>query len=87
MMVFTSTYLKQFMVKIKSESLQLVVKTDFSFTTSTFLAYHPVRFHYSLLHFLSTFNPIDYTANSGNRQEAWNGEGKDPAEGTGRNNT
>uniref|UniRef100_H3DEF7 Ubiquitin associated protein 2b n=1 Tax=Tetraodon nigroviridis TaxID=99883 RepID=H3DEF7_TETNG len=33
---------------------------------------------------MGTFNPTDFTANSGNRQEAWNGEGKDPAEGTGR---
>ncbi|CAG08432.1 unnamed protein product, partial [Tetraodon nigroviridis] len=32
---------------------------------------------------MGTFNPTDFTANSGNRQEAWNGEGKDPAEGTG----
>lgn len=32
------------MVKIKSESLQLVVKLDGSFATSTFIAYSPACF-------------------------------------------
>ncbi|XP_056889290.1 ubiquitin-associated protein 2-like isoform X1 [Takifugu flavidus] len=32
---------------------------------------------------MGTFNPTEYTANPGNRQEAWDGEGKDTAEETG----
>lgn len=32
----------------------------------------------------STFNPADYTANSGTRQETWEGDGNEPAEGTGK---
>lgn len=42
----------------------------------------------SLLHAVSfsTFNPADYTANSGARQETWEGDGNDPAEGTGKEN-
>lgn len=34
----------------------------------------------------STFNPADYTANSGTRQETWEGDGNEPAEGTGKEN-
>ncbi|XP_042277689.1 ubiquitin-associated protein 2-like isoform X2 [Thunnus albacares] len=32
---------------------------------------------------MGTFNPADYTANSGGRQETWEGDGNEPAEGTG----
>ncbi|XP_071339148.1 ubiquitin-associated protein 2-like isoform X1 [Trachinotus anak] len=32
---------------------------------------------------MGTFNPADYTANSGARQETWEGDGNEPAEGTG----
>ncbi|XP_074526178.1 ubiquitin-associated protein 2-like isoform X2 [Halichoeres trimaculatus] len=32
---------------------------------------------------MGTFNPADYTANSGTRQEAWEGDGNEPAEATG----
>nr|XP_046243492.1 ubiquitin-associated protein 2-like isoform X2 [Scatophagus argus] len=32
---------------------------------------------------MGTFNPADYMANSGTRQEAWEGDGNEPAEGTG----
>ncbi|KAK2902058.1 ubiquitin-associated protein 2-like isoform X2 [Channa argus] len=32
---------------------------------------------------MGTFNPADYTANSGARQETWDGDGNEPAEGTG----
>ncbi|XP_036954150.1 ubiquitin-associated protein 2-like isoform X2 [Acanthopagrus latus] len=32
---------------------------------------------------MGTFNPADYTANSGTRQETWEGDGNEPAEGTG----
>ncbi|XP_034547216.1 ubiquitin-associated protein 2-like isoform X2 [Notolabrus celidotus] len=32
---------------------------------------------------MGTFNPADYTANSGTRQEQWEGDGNEPAEGTG----
>ncbi|XP_047447532.1 ubiquitin-associated protein 2-like isoform X2 [Mugil cephalus] len=32
---------------------------------------------------MGTFNPADYTANSGARQEAWEGDGNEPAERTG----
>ncbi|KAG8011986.1 Ubiquitin-associated protein 2 [Nibea albiflora] len=31
----------------------------------------------------TTFNPAEYTANSGARQETWEGDGNEPAEGTG----
>lgn len=68
------------MVKIKSESLQLVEKCTVKLSL---LIVQPVSLFCLLLCF-SAFNPTDYPANSGNRQEAWNGEGKDPAEGTGR---
>ncbi|CAK6966452.1 ubiquitin-associated protein 2-like isoform X1 [Scomber scombrus] len=32
---------------------------------------------------MGTFNPADYTANSGGRQEAWEGDGNEHGEGTG----
>ncbi|XP_029998806.1 ubiquitin-associated protein 2-like isoform X2 [Sphaeramia orbicularis] len=32
---------------------------------------------------MGTFNPADYTANSGGRQETWEADGNEPAEGTG----
>ncbi|KAM8866202.1 ubiquitin-associated protein 2-like isoform 2-T3 [Synchiropus picturatus] len=32
---------------------------------------------------MGTFNPADYTANSGGRHENWEGDGHEPAEGTG----
>ncbi|XP_029367032.1 ubiquitin-associated protein 2-like isoform X3 [Echeneis naucrates] len=32
---------------------------------------------------MGTFNPADYMANSGARQETWEGDGNEPAEGTG----
>ncbi|XP_041643237.1 ubiquitin-associated protein 2-like isoform X3 [Cheilinus undulatus] len=32
---------------------------------------------------MGTFNPADYTANSGTRQETWEGDGNEPAEETG----
>ncbi|KAM7391948.1 hypothetical protein PAMP_022594 [Pampus punctatissimus] len=32
---------------------------------------------------MGTFNPADYTANAGGRQEAWEGDGNEAAEGTG----
>ncbi|XP_068167088.1 ubiquitin-associated protein 2-like isoform X2 [Antennarius striatus] len=32
---------------------------------------------------MGTFNPADYTANSGARTETWEGDGNEPAEGTG----
>ncbi|KAM9858239.1 ubiquitin-associated protein 2-like isoform 2-T2 [Aulostomus maculatus] len=32
---------------------------------------------------MGTFNPADYTNNSGGRQESWEGDGNEPAEGTG----
>ncbi|XP_041793003.1 ubiquitin-associated protein 2-like isoform X1 [Chelmon rostratus] len=32
---------------------------------------------------MGTFNPADYTANSGARQETWEGDGNEPAEGAG----
>ncbi|KAM9743045.1 ubiquitin-associated protein 2-like [Menidia menidia] len=32
---------------------------------------------------MGTFNPADYTANSGARQESWEGDGNETAEGTG----
>ncbi|XP_008292657.1 ubiquitin-associated protein 2-like isoform X2 [Stegastes partitus] len=32
---------------------------------------------------MGTFNPADYAANSGARQETWEGDGNEPAEGTG----
>lgn len=34
----------------------------------------------------STFNPADYSANSGGRHETWEGDGNEPAEGTGTEN-
>lgn len=69
------------MVKIKySESLQLVALVAF------FLLTVQPNSLFCLLFCFSTFNPTDFTANSGSRQEAWDGEGKDSAEGTGRNN-
>lgn len=34
--------------------------------------------------FFRTFNPADYTANSGARQENWEGDGNETAEGTGK---
>uniref|UniRef100_A0A3Q1F1S7 Ubiquitin-associated protein 2-like n=1 Tax=Acanthochromis polyacanthus TaxID=80966 RepID=A0A3Q1F1S7_9TELE len=36
---------------------------------------------------MGTFNPADYTANSGARQETWEGDGNEPAEGTGKGGT
>lgn len=54
-------------------------------------AYNPNLFpHLSCCLFFtlsfSTFNPADYTTNSGARQETWEGDGNDPAEGTGKEN-
>lgn len=34
----------------------------------------------------STFNPADYTANSGARQETWEGDGNEHSEGTSKKN-
>lgn len=47
--------------------------------------YHPsfLSFFSPNYYFLSTFNPADYTANSGGRQEAWEGDVNETAEGPG----
>lgn len=63
------------------EMLQNIFATD-----QMLLFFHYLSFFCLFFLNLSTFNPSDYTANSGARQETWEGDGNETAEGSGRLN-
>lgn len=67
--------------------LPLSVKTDvFQFAQFLFFCF-VLLFHTAAFFSSRTFNPADYSANAGARQEAWEGDGNEAAEEAGKENS